>query len=141
MFRKEVDAVSNRRRATAADVRFVPDDNGTWYVEVVGEPRIHSHGRTIEAAEENIKEALALWYERPEGDFEIIPLFDFPKRLRLLVERTRELRLSASRIEKELAEKSERAVDELSARGISRRDASRLLGISHQRVQQLLDRS
>lgn len=127
------------RSAKKVEVRFEPDDNGMWFVEVVAEPRIHSQGKTIESAERNIREALALWHGGDDDDFDIVPTYALPKRLVSLVELARDLRASAQEIEEELTQKTAQAVEQLSDRGISRRDASTLLGISHQRVQQILN--
>lgn len=128
------------RTRKSIEVRFTPDSNGMWLVEVIDEPRIHSHGRTIERADFNIREALALWYERDEDDFTVVPRYDLPKRLLQLVERASELREAARELQEDLQQKTERAAKELSARGVSRRDAATLLGLSHQRVQQLIAR-
>ena len=128
------------RTKKRVEVRFSPDDNGMWLVEVIDEPRIHSHGRTIERADFNIREALALWHGETEDDFTVVPRYDLPKRLLQLVEQASELRQAARDLEEDLQRKTERAAKELSARGVSRRDAATLLGLSHQRVQQLIER-
>lgn len=133
--------MKSKRKTKTVEVRFTPDDNGTWLVESIDEPRVHSYGRTIESAKANMADALALWYETAADDFEIVPRFGFPKRLLALVETTRRMRDEARAIEDQLNEKTALAVEQLTARGVSRRDAATLLGISHQRVQQILDRA
>ncbi|HLG01000.1 MAG TPA: type II toxin-antitoxin system HicB family antitoxin [Acidimicrobiia bacterium] len=127
------------RTQKKVDIRFAPDNNGRWFVEVIDEPRVHSHGQTLERAEANIREALALWYGGKEEDFVVVPEYDLPKQLASLVAEALELRHASLELERSLRLKARRAARQLTDRGVSRRDAARLLGISHQRVQQLLD--
>ena len=50
------------------NVRYTPDDNGQWLVEVLSSPDsepigVYTHGRTLAKAEANAREALAIWFE------------------------------------------------------------------------------
>lgn len=42
-------------------------EGSAWLAEVAEEPRVHTYGRTLAAATENIREALALWLEVEAG--------------------------------------------------------------------------
>jgi predicted RNase H-like HicB family nuclease len=44
-------------------VVFAGDDNDHWFVDAIDVPGAHSHGRTLDAARRNIREAIALVLE------------------------------------------------------------------------------
>ena len=130
---------------TTFSVRYEPDEDGTWIADVVEEPRIHSHGRTLARAEANIREAIALWLSVEDGldidedELTILPQFGFPEIGD--VSEANQKREEARRLEAEAQALTARAARKLVAgRKMSLRDAGYLLGLSHQRVQQLLER-
>jgi predicted RNase H-like HicB family nuclease len=131
---------------TALAVRFEPDENGAWIVDVVDEPRIHTHGRTLERAEANIREAIALWLSVEDGldidedELELLPQFvlaefDDVTRANQTRDQARRLEAEAQALTTEVARKL------VVERKMGLRDAGYLLGLSHQRVQQLLART
>jgi predicted RNase H-like HicB family nuclease len=114
------------------------DETGAWLARVLDIPGCHTHGRTIEQARRRIREALALWVEDAEeaGFEEHIHL---PSRARQALRRSEALRTRARRERAEAhtatADAASVLVEELD---MGMRDAAELLGVSHQRVQQLL---
>jgi len=129
---------------TTFTVRYEPDDNGTWIAEVIEEPRIHTHGRTLTRAEANIREAIGLWLsveddvELDEDELTILPQFVFPEIND--VSKANQKREEARRVETEAQALTAKAARKLVVgRKMSLRDAGYLLRISHQRVQQLLE--
>jgi len=48
-----------------------PDGGAAWIVELVEEPRCHTFGRTLRAAQRNIREAAAAWYEVEPSQVEV----------------------------------------------------------------------
>ena len=132
--------------ALAFRVRYQPSDDGTWLVDVVDEPRIHSHGRTLARAEANIREAIALWLSVEDGvdvderELSILPKFVLPEIAE--VSRANQKREEAQRLEAEAQDLTADVARSLVVgRKLSLRDAGYLLGLSHQRVQQLLKRA
>lgn len=129
---------------TTLTVQYEPDENGTWVAEVIEEPRIHTHGRTLTRAEANIREAIALWLsvengiEIDEDELTILPQFVFPEIND--VSKAVQKREESRRVEAEAQALTAKAARKLVVgRKMSLRDAGYLLGISHQRVQQLLE--
>ena len=110
-----------------------------WEAHVAEEPRIHTYGRSISAALDHLRDATALWYEIDADDVELLPDPQIPAVYRKAVRSASDQRQKLSEAEV-LANKATRtAVVGLAKYGLSRRDIGALLGISHQRVQQLID--
>lgn len=47
-------------------------ENGDWIVEIDQVPQVHSFGRTLVRARENIRDALALWVQANDSDLLVI---------------------------------------------------------------------
>lgn len=110
-----------------------------WNVRIEGLQGCHTYGRSLRQAQTRIREALALWLDREPADLAIGDRL--PKDLADLARRAQQARAEAERAGSKAHEQAARAAKELTERGLSRRDAAELLGISHQRVQQLLEAS
>ena len=121
--------------------RFELDQSGVWIVELEELPEVHSYGRTLGKAREYISDALALWLD--------IPVTEARQRIK---SRTPELPESVkvsvdhALAEREIADATAKVASEamtvacvslLRDAHLSMRDAAEVLGISHQRVQQL----
>lgn len=114
------------------------DETGVWLARVPSVPGCHTHGRTLEQARRRIREALELWVDdarRAELTFEI----RLPAEINKEIHRARTTRDRSVRAAREASDAVWRASLDLTQKaGLSLRDVAELLGMSHQRVQQLL---
>ena len=109
-----------------------------WAVEVHKMPKGHlalTQGRTLAEAEAMAREAIALLLSVPEEAVLVRLRVAGAEEALASVERARHDREMAAREEQATLA---RAAADLVGRGISQRDAAHLLGLSHQRVSQLL---
>ena len=119
-------------------VTFELDSDGNWLVRAPDITGCHSYGRSLSEARKNIREALSLFVEDQE-DVLIIEAQRLPRVARTAVtacRRAREQAESASDIALESTSNTVRFLSKEVGLGI--RDIGELLGISHQRVAQLL---
>lgn len=114
--------------------RYERDESGSWLAELVEEPRIHTWGRSLASVRSNIAEAAELWFDADEVHLEE----EFPPWIGSALDEAVPVRLEAERAAEAAAEATIEAVRALTDRGLSRRDIADLLGISYQRVQQLV---
>lgn len=115
-------------------------EGSNWLVELAEEPRVHTFARSLAKAEEHIRDASALWFERED-----VPLKhqyrDLPAATSDLLWAAREARSKMASAEQRAAETTKAAAARLMEdTGLSLRDAAHLLGISHQRLHQLVQR-
>jgi len=113
------------------------DETGAWIATVPSVPGCHTYGRSLVEARRRAREALALWVDATDAE-----LMDD---VRLPRDAVAAVRLSLGAREKLASARDaaglatvdavRRLVDEL---GLGVRDAAYLLGLSHQRVQQLV---
>ena len=117
---------------------FELDQNGAWIVRVPAIRGCHTYGRTLNQGRRRIREALSLWVDDAE-DAVIEEQVRLPATARLALQRAKRARERAEWAQSRAQEETERTaralLDEL---GIGMRDAGELLGLSHQRVQQLV---
>lgn len=111
-------------------------DGDAWLVHIDGEPGCQTYGRSLRQASERIREALAVWLDREPDTLTVVDRL--PADLEEMSRKVASRRSEAERAGDAAQTATAQAVRELAARGLSRRDAADLLGISHQRVQQLL---
>jgi predicted RNase H-like HicB family nuclease len=126
------------------NVHYTPDDNGTWLVEVLSSPDsepigVYTHGRTLAKAEANAREALAAWFDvDDEQSFVLRPDIRLEP---ALISRAVEAKAKREKLriaEAEAVQLTNEVVSELARTGLSTRDIAYLVGISFQRVQQIL---
>jgi predicted RNase H-like HicB family nuclease len=111
-------------------------ESDAWLVHIKGIEACHTYGRTLRQAEVRIREALAAWLDREPDELVITP--QWPEELVKVATEVSAARRGADKASHDAAAKTTRAVKRLERMGLSRRDAADVLGISHQRVQQLL---
>ena|SRR5437870_11912045 len=119
---------------------FERDESGAWIVRIPELRGCHTYGRTLDQARRRIREALSLWVDNAE-DAVIEEEIRLPAAARQALQRAERARaradLERSRAQEETERTARALLDDL---GIGMRDAGELLGISHQRVQQLVKR-
>jgi len=120
-------------------VVYERDESGAWLARVREVPGCHTYGRSIRQAARRIREALELWVD-DAAQAELVPEIRLPRQAQAAVRRAKAARARVAREQREAATAAHEAVECLSAHGLSTRDASEVLGISHQRAQQLRSR-
>ena len=116
---------------------FERDEGGAWLARIPSIRGCHTYGRTLEQARARLREALGLWIAKPEQavlDEEI----RLPADLRVAIRRSRRTRQRAESEREHAQDETRAAAKALLGEGVSLRDAGELLGLSHQRVQQLV---
>lgn len=122
-------------------VVYERDESGAWIARVPRVPGCHTYGRTIEQARRRIREALGLWVDNAR-DVELVDEIRLPRRAEAIIRRTQ-----AAREQSRAAHEEARAATAAAARmlvddlDLSLRDAAELLGLTRQRVQQVVSSS
>lgn len=115
------------------------DEQGMWLVELLEEPRVHTYGRTLAKARANIQDAAALWFATDPGELHLVDDLRLPAPVLASAARATQARQdAASAKDAAMAATAEAAVTLVRAGHLSVRDAAEVLGLSHQRVQQLV---
>ncbi len=125
---------------TRASYRVVleRDESGSWIARIPDVPGCHTHGRTLVQARRRIREALSLWVDDADGA-QLHEEIRLPRQIRLALQRSSSARQRAERERAEATEAMARAARTLVRElDVGMRDAAELLGVSHQRVQQLV---
>jgi predicted RNase H-like HicB family nuclease len=118
-----------------------PDGGTAWIVELVEDPRCHTFGRTLRAAQRNIREAAAAWYEVEPSQVEVNDDVRLPPTAGRALGRSWTLRDRERKAHEQARDATAAAVAALRDVGLSERDTGTLLGLSHQRVHQLASRA
>ena len=116
------------------------DEAGAWVARIPSVPGCHTYGRSLVEARRRIREALGLWVDDANGA-ELVDDVRLPREALQAVRRSRAAREHVKlgqRRANELTADAARALVEDLELGV--RDAGDLLGLSHQRVQQLVRR-
>ncbi len=135
------EAMAKTRVGTKVVARFSRDESGAWLVDFPSITGAHTYGRSLRAARRRVPDVLKLFDVDPE-QVDVVEEFALEPPAREAIhdlEASREeLRLAIERSQREL----DRTLTELRGRlKLSTRDAADLIGISHQRVAQLLQTS
>jgi predicted RNase H-like HicB family nuclease len=113
-------------------------DGMTWLVQIREIPPCHTYGKSVAQARRRAREALRLFV----GDADTAELVDdiqLPDEIGAHVKAAHDARVRAAAEQTRAQEATLRAARDLVDRlGLSVRDAAQVLGLSHQRVQQLL---
>jgi predicted RNase H-like HicB family nuclease len=136
-----VDTVKKKTKSSYR-ITIEADDNGWWTVSADDVRGAHSHGQTLARARENIREAIALMEDLPEGAEANMGLEErvvLPADVDAAVGAVRSLRAEAQRIEDQLRQTTNDALDQFDRHlpGLGIRDKADLLGVSYQRIAQL----
>lgn len=120
-------------------VTYERDETGWWIAEVQSVQGVNSDGRTVADARRRVREALSLAIgDEAAETAELVDNVKLPPDVRKAVSRARAARSRLESLQDEAQKTTASAARELRRRlGLSVRDVADLLGISHQRVQQL----
>lgn len=113
-------------------------DGRFWLVHV---PEIdqYTQGRNIKEAAEMARDLTATWLDLPLDRIELVgTTVELPAAVREHLAKADEQRRVAERANRTAARESRAAVADLRAAGLTVRDIGAAIGLSHQRVQQLL---
>ncbi|MGI8615567.1 MAG: type II toxin-antitoxin system HicB family antitoxin [Actinomycetota bacterium] len=123
---------------TTYKIHLERDANGAWIVRSPDVLGFHTYGRSLRQARNRAREALSLWIEDAD-DAELEFQYHLPKQWREATREFRQARTRAINAEREAQALASDVANYLTAAcGLSLRDAAELLGLSHQRVQQLI---
>ena len=122
-------------------VRYERDGDGWWVATVPDVQGCHTQGKSIAQARKRIREALALSVDisgKAADALELIDNVQLPTKLAKAVEAHEAAVEAAENHAAELQDKRAKVAKALTAQGLSVRDVGEVLGISFQRVQQLV---
>jgi len=111
---------------------------GWWALDVEGTPGAHTQVRRIDQAEEMAREAIAGVLQVAPDSFEVVVAPEIPAPVRALVDRATSARTRATQAQDTAAQLTRDAARRLVDEGLTVRDAGALLGVSHQRIAQLV---
>jgi predicted RNase H-like HicB family nuclease len=124
-------------------VIYERDEDGLWVASIPSVPGCHTQGRTIAQARRRVREALEVALDRPDAKqvartAELVDDVRLPSAVAVKLAASRAARSKAATEEERAKRATRDAVIALTARArLSIRDAADLLGLSHQRVQQI----
>jgi predicted RNase H-like HicB family nuclease len=115
------------------------DETGYWIATAPGVPGMVTQAKRLDQIAARAREAIAALLDEPASSFDIeshIPLLDD-----VPIDEARDARARAEAAQAEAAEKVRSVVRRLvHEKALTMRDTGQLLGISHQRVEQILQR-
>lgn len=109
-----------------------------WAIDVPELPGVFSQARRLDRVESMARDAIALFLDVDPATLDIRVEMNLPSDLRRDVDAVVRLRAEADRLQAESSGSLRHLTHELLGRGLSVRDAAAILGISHQRVSQLV---
>lgn len=113
-------------------------DGRFWLVHV---PEIdqYTQGRNLKEAAEMARDLTATWLDIPLDQVDLVgTTVELPAPVRVHLDNAEEQRRVAEQANRVAAQESRAAVADLRAAGLTVRDIGAAIGLSHQRVQQLL---
>lgn len=116
---------------------FQLDETGWWFTRIKELQGCHTQAKTLKQARERIEEALDLFIEEDEK-YRISEEFDLPEDILTAIDEYVEAQRIIEQQQAELQNLRKQAVGFLHQLQISTRDTGQLMGLSHQRVSQIL---
>jgi predicted RNase H-like HicB family nuclease len=130
-----MDAAMKRRNYA---VRYERDERG-WWVAIVNGVAAQTQGRTLEQAQERIREALATLLDVDPATLDLVDDIRLPTAARRLLGDAKKASARAADQALRAEHATRDAARTLVKCGMSLRDAGTLLGVSRQRVHQILE--
>jgi predicted RNase H-like HicB family nuclease len=127
--------VKTRKTYSAKAVR-----SGDWWAITIAELKgVHSQARRLDQAEAMAREAISLFLDVPMDSFDVTVVPVLPAAVQADVDKARAVRGEAEERQREAATATARAAQELvKGAKLTVREAGQILGVSHQRIAQLL---
>jgi hypothetical protein len=128
--------------ATEGSYRAIATRSGDWWaITVAGLPGAFSQCKRLDQVEAMAREVIALMLDRDPADVGGVELdVHLPDQLADNLAALRQSERLADDARQAAAHAQRRAAEQLRAAGMSVRDVGRLLGVSHERVSQILAR-
>lgn len=121
-----------------ATVEYQPSASG--WIATSQHPHVVEHGRTLEKARENIAKSLAKAFKTYPGNVVIDDEVHMTKAVKQAVAKAHRARTAALQAEAASAHATTSAALALQGQGLSLRDIAYVLGISHARVHQIIQK-
>jgi hypothetical protein len=99
---------------------------------------VHTQVRRIDQAEDMARDAIAGVLDVAPGSFEVMVVPEMPDAVRAIVDKATTARSQAAQAQDAAAQLTREAARRLVGEGLTVRDAGALLGVSHQRIAQLV---
>ena len=112
-----------------------------WALDAEGLRGVHTQVRRIDQAEDMARDAIASVLDVTPDSFEVTVVPEVPDAVRALVDQATTARSQAAQAQDAAAQLTREAARRLVGEGLTVRDAGILLGVSHQRIAQLLQPS
>ncbi|WP_426303029.1 hypothetical protein [Arthrobacter sp. R-11] len=112
-------------------------DGRTWFVESAQIDGLTTQARTVAEIPEMVRDLAAMITGRPESDFDVEITFDAPE-VAAHLRQAEDLAAKADALRAESARERHEAAMVLKRQGVTVRDIGAVLGVSHQRAQQLV---
>jgi hypothetical protein len=108
-----------------------------WFLESTQIQGLATQARTVSEIPEMVRDLASLLTGRPETDFEVHITFDAPE-VTAHLQAAEELATKADELKAASAKQRHEAAMVLKRQGVTVRDIGAVLGVSHQRAQQLV---
>lgn len=118
-------------------------DGRWWLVRIPGigndpDDGLYTQAHNLAEVEPMARDLIALWLDAPADSFDVEVQVELPEAVQHHLELSAKLRQEAAASQAAAADEYRRAAIELKEIGLTVRDIGAALGISHQRVQQLV---
>ena len=125
-----------RQHFNASAVHF----RGWWAITVHGvlDTTIHTQAKRIDRIEYMARDAIALGLDAPPDSFDLTVTFEIDPQLQALIDEAKAASRTAQAAQIQATHKTKSAVELLHEQGFSTRDTGALIGLSPQRISQLL---
>lgn len=130
--------LQQRRNVREFTVNIERSANGVWELSVVGEEHACGHAAVLSKLDKAIEKMLGEDLAAKPGDYVVHKNLRLAPDLRDTLAKARNARDRLEGLQQESSLRTRQAVVALRDAGLSYRDIADLLGVTHQRVQQLL---